>query len=223
MRAPAGIGVGGRPRTTSAGGTREASAGGTGRPAPCQPGRPAPGLLHRQHGRPAPSLLGRLVLGGHRQPAPAARTGSSRPRWHRQAAPRRARAATPWMVRADSPACDELNNWINLIGNRTKMRKDVKCWNFEMIVDSDRTCFMDFVQSIKIPLYHGRMKLQLLLCPFHHQGLLSLSFLYLYCNNGVPSSFSLVVKPWRVRLVQRENIVTLILKFPKGTSTIDVT
>uniref|UniRef100_A0A0E0BTW7 Uncharacterized protein n=1 Tax=Oryza glumipatula TaxID=40148 RepID=A0A0E0BTW7_9ORYZ len=59
---------------------------------------------------------------------------------------------------------------INLIGNRTKMRKDVKCWNFEMIVDSDRTCFMDFVQSIKIPLYHGRMKLQLLLCPFHHQG-----------------------------------------------------
>ncbi|EEC84371.1 hypothetical protein OsI_30916 [Oryza sativa Indica Group] len=37
---------------------------------------------------------------------------------------------------------------INLIGSRTKMRKDVKCWNFEMIVDSDRTCFMDFVQSV---------------------------------------------------------------------------
>lgn len=69
MRAPAGIGVGGRPRTTSAGGAREASTGGMG-----GQGRrhgkagalPAPGLLHRRHGRPAPSLLGRLVLGGRR-------------------------------------------------------------------------------------------------------------------------------------------------------------
>uniref|UniRef100_A0A0E0E6V9 Uncharacterized protein n=1 Tax=Oryza meridionalis TaxID=40149 RepID=A0A0E0E6V9_9ORYZ len=48
-------------------------------------------------------------------------------------------------------------------------------------------------QPIKIPLYHGRMKLQLLLCPFHHQ-----------------------VKPWRVRLVQRENAMALVLKFPKA-------
>jgi hypothetical protein len=34
---------------------------------------------------------------------------------------------------------------IKLIGNRKKMRKEFNCWVFEMVVDSDRTCYMDFV------------------------------------------------------------------------------
>jgi hypothetical protein len=70
---------------------------------------------------------------------------------------------------------------------------------------------------IKALLCHGRMKLQLLLCPFHHQGyLLSQYFRFCIAKVWFLSSFPLVVKPWRV-LVQRENMLTLVLKLPKGT------
>jgi len=34
---------------------------------------------------------------------------------------------------------------IKLISNCKKIRKDVKCWNFEMVVDSDKSNYMDFL------------------------------------------------------------------------------
>jgi len=34
---------------------------------------------------------------------------------------------------------------IKLISNYKKIRKDVKCWNFEMVVDSDKSNYMDFL------------------------------------------------------------------------------
>lgn len=37
---------------------------------------------------------------------------------------------------------------IKLIGNRKNIRKDVKCWNFEMVVDSDKSNYMDFIESV---------------------------------------------------------------------------
>jgi len=35
-----------------------------------------------------------------------------------------------------------------LLGNRKKARKDVKCFSFDMVVDSDLSNYMDFVESI---------------------------------------------------------------------------
>ena len=37
---------------------------------------------------------------------------------------------------------------IKLISNYKKIRKDVKCWNFEMVVDSEKTNYKDFIQSV---------------------------------------------------------------------------
>ena len=37
---------------------------------------------------------------------------------------------------------------IKLLGNRKKVRKDVKCFSFDMVVDSDLSNYMDFVESI---------------------------------------------------------------------------
>ncbi|CAD6343101.1 unnamed protein product [Miscanthus lutarioriparius] len=37
---------------------------------------------------------------------------------------------------------------IKLLGNRKKARKDVKCFSFDMVVDSDLSNYMDFIESI---------------------------------------------------------------------------
>lgn len=37
---------------------------------------------------------------------------------------------------------------IKLIGNRKKARKDVQCFSFEQIIDSDLTNYKDLVESI---------------------------------------------------------------------------
>ena len=37
---------------------------------------------------------------------------------------------------------------IKLIGNRKNTRKDVKCWNFEMVVDSEKTNYKDLIQLV---------------------------------------------------------------------------
>ena len=37
---------------------------------------------------------------------------------------------------------------IKLIGNRKNARKDLKCWNFEMVVDSEKTNYKDLIQSV---------------------------------------------------------------------------
>jgi hypothetical protein len=37
---------------------------------------------------------------------------------------------------------------IHLLGNRKKARKDVKCFSFEMVVDSDLSNYKDFIDSV---------------------------------------------------------------------------
>jgi hypothetical protein len=37
---------------------------------------------------------------------------------------------------------------IKLLGNRKKARKDVRCFSFDMVVDSDMSNYMDFVESV---------------------------------------------------------------------------
>jgi len=37
---------------------------------------------------------------------------------------------------------------IKLLGNNKTLRKDVKCFSFEMVMDSDRTNFNDFVELV---------------------------------------------------------------------------
>jgi len=37
---------------------------------------------------------------------------------------------------------------IHLLGNRKKARKDVKCFSFKMVVDSDLSNYKDFIDSV---------------------------------------------------------------------------
>jgi len=37
---------------------------------------------------------------------------------------------------------------IHLLGNHKKARKDVKCFTFEMVVDSDLSNYKDFIESV---------------------------------------------------------------------------
>jgi len=37
---------------------------------------------------------------------------------------------------------------IKLIGNRKNARNDLKCWNFEVVVDSENTNYKDLIQSV---------------------------------------------------------------------------
>jgi len=37
---------------------------------------------------------------------------------------------------------------IKLISNCKKIRKGLKCWNFDMVVDSEKSNYMDFIQSV---------------------------------------------------------------------------
>ena len=46
----------------------------------------------------------------------------------------------------DSASCYLLK--IHLLGNRKKARKDLKCFTFEMVVDSDLSNYKDFIESV---------------------------------------------------------------------------
>ena len=46
----------------------------------------------------------------------------------------------------DSASCYLLK--IHLLGNHKKARKDVKCFTFEMVVDSDLSNYKDFIESV---------------------------------------------------------------------------
>ncbi|KAG2563962.1 hypothetical protein PVAP13_8KG377102 [Panicum virgatum] len=46
----------------------------------------------------------------------------------------------------DSASCYLLK--IHLLGNHKKARKDVKCFTFKMVVDSDLSNYKDFIESV---------------------------------------------------------------------------
>jgi hypothetical protein len=60
---------------------------------------------------------------------------------------------------------------IKLLANRKKCRQDVKCFSFDMVVDSDKTNYKDFVESVVekyLPSY-----LEVAHIPYYDEGLKS--------------------------------------------------